>query len=75
MERGEDCKQCSHPFDLHAMVSPDHNPMNGGIILCPVLGCTCYSTWGVGENSKAPEPLSQDEVERLRTAVQTGEFM
>jgi hypothetical protein len=68
------CDQCSHPLSLHALVSLEHNPMNGGIALCPVLHCPCFATWGVGENSTPPIKPSDAEIERLRMAVQTGEF-
>ena len=73
MTDSDECNQCSHPFSLHALVGSD-NPMKGGVILCPVLDCPCQSTWGVGKDSQIPAALPQDEVERLRTAVQTGEF-
>lgn len=65
---------CEHPFDLHALLPTDGSPMNGGIVLCPVMNCQCFSTWGVGRNSARPPIPPQDEIDRLRMAVQTGEF-
>lgn len=70
--KDDDCS-CGHPFALHAMVSTDGSPMNGGIVLCPVMDCQCYATWGVGQNSARPPKPSDEEIARLRMAVQMGE--
>lgn len=72
IKAGDDCTQCSHPFALHSVISPGHNPLEGGMVLCPVQGCPCYATWGVN-GGPAPK-VSPEDVVRYRTAVQTGEF-
>lgn len=46
-EIGDDCQQCGHPFDPHSLVCVGE-PQDGGFIVCQVMGCECYSTWGVG---------------------------
>jgi hypothetical protein len=71
--KDDDCGTCGHPFALHALVATKDSPMNGGIVLCPVKDCPCYATWGVGRASQRPDAPSQDEIDRLRMAVQMGE--
>lgn len=63
------CPQCSHPTDLHSMLAANNNPMNGGVVLCPVYGCPCFTTFGTESSS-----LTESEISRFRTAIQTGEM-
>ena len=40
------CKQCGHPLNPHILIAIDKDDLTkGGIIKCPVLECTCHSTW------------------------------
>ena len=73
MSADRSCELCEHPFDLHALIAAENNPMKGGIVLCPVFGCPCYATFGIQDNAP-PAPLPPQEIDRLRTAVQTGEM-
>ena len=65
----ESCRQCGHPFDPHAVIATTGEASDGGIILCPVLGCECYATWGLGGGS-AKRILDRFEVEVIRERVQ-----
>lgn len=68
------CTQCGHELDPHALITYD--PLRGGIVLCPVLGCTCYSTLALGGvNSLIPDLKALPdrwEVEALRQRLQKG---
>lgn len=48
------CTRCEHPEGPHKMVAPG-DPLQGGVMLCPVEGCECFGTWGVpqGEPEQA----------------------
>jgi len=73
-----DCEQCGHPFNPHSLIATTGDPRNGGIILCPVPGCECYSTWGCavkGKDKKAPPPEripDRFEIAHLREVIQSG---
>lgn len=42
----DDCPRCGDPFgELHTVVAPSNDPMDGGIILCVRAGCQCFGTW------------------------------
>lgn len=76
---GRMCEQCGDPFDPHALLttSDDGDPMKGGIMLCPVPGCQCFSTWSprFSEEDEKVMPFVPDRarIEELRELVQRGE--
>lgn len=39
------CERCQHAMDPHVVVATGPTPMDGGIILCPESGCTCWFSW------------------------------
>jgi hypothetical protein len=43
----EMCPQCGHASDPHALIATTGDPSDGGIMLCPVVGCECFATWGI----------------------------
>jgi hypothetical protein len=61
-------------FDPHVLVATNmDDPTKGGIMLCPVVGCECYSTWSVPQlGSKKADVLvpSPEEIVRIRHAFQ-----
>lgn len=65
----ETCPQCGHPDGPHALVATTGDPMDGGIMICPVAGCWCYHTWGV-EGREAKRVPNPDETERIRAMIQ-----
>lgn len=74
----ETCEQCGHPFGPHAVVATSGNPIDGGIMLCPVPDCRCFSTWDTNapgakkkEDVFVPAPA---EIEALRTLLWAGEL-
>lgn len=71
MSTGEPCARCEHPMDDHCMYSLTENPMNGGIVLCPSLGCRCLGTWGIG-GRPVPKLPPQETIEELRQQIQSG---
>lgn len=44
-----------HSLDRHVLIETAGSAYNGGITVCPVRWCTCWTTW-------APEGVSPDEV-------------
>lgn len=70
MQRLDPCDLCGHLFDPHAVVATTGNPMDGGIILCPEKGCTCYSTWSVIPKTPPKYVPNRFEVERIREQIQ-----
>jgi hypothetical protein len=66
------CQQCGHPSDPHALFATTGDPMEGGIMLCPVRGCRCYSTWGVGDAPAVRVP-DEAETEALRQELQAAQ--
>lgn len=75
-EKGDPCGKCHHEFDFHVLIATsDDGPLGGGIILCPVMGCECYATWGVavkGDSQSDPPKSIPDraEVAALRERIQ-----
>ncbi len=69
MVAGELCGQCGHPFDPHAVIATTGEPTDGGIMLCPVVGCECYATWGMNGGPAKWIP-DRAEVAALRESVQ-----
>lgn len=67
------CSRCQHPMDPHVLVATGPTPMEGGVLLCPALGCFCINTWtpdGVPrEQIRMP---SQEELREFRANVQGG---
>lgn len=67
----DDCGQCGHDFDVHAMVMTGDVPFHGGIVLCPKRDCDCYNTWAPGgvavETVTIPAQL---EIQRIRALLQ-----
>ena len=79
----ETCKRCDHPDGPHTLIATTGNPLQGGIILCPVAGCPCFATWttayspgrplipGTGpEDVFVPPPA---EIDMLRATIQRRE--
>jgi hypothetical protein len=49
---------CGHSFDGHRMIAPG-DPLQGGVMMCPVRGCPCWSTWsckGTYKGGRSVEP-------------------
>lgn len=69
-KQGDDCPQCGHPFNPHAVISTSNSPLDGGIILCAVKGCPCYATWGV-ESGPAKVIPDRFELEAIRERIQS----
>ncbi len=69
------CGQCAHDMGPHAMLSLTGDPLDGGIMLCPVGGCQCFSTWSpsIGGEPTQPPPIPDRAlIEELRERVQYG---
>lgn len=68
----EACGQCGDNFDNHAViVTTEQPPIIGGIVLCPVPGCDCFSTWSRdGVHAEQIEVPSEEGLAQLRQAVQ-----
>lgn len=65
--------QCGHETDPHRIVALNFEAVAGaggvpvdGVMLCPE--CDCVLTWSV-EGRPAPEPLTPEELERVRKEV------
>lgn len=69
VDAGEPCPQCGHPFDDHPMAAIFDDVMDGGIIVCPVIGCQCVSTWGVKGRMKPAMP-PQHVIDQVRAQLQ-----
>ena len=71
MPPDEQCQQCQHPFDPHAVIATTGDPMDGGIMLCPEPECLCFMTWGL---HGGPAKLVPDDavIGRLRRKLQAG---
>jgi hypothetical protein len=68
----EQCQQCGHPFDPHAIIATTGEHLDGGIVLCPEPGCECFMTWG--ENGMPPVHVpGPEEIAQLRRTVQYGQ--
>jgi hypothetical protein len=65
----ESCMQCGHPFDPHAMIATSGVPADGGIMLCPVVDCECFATWGL-DNGPAKVVPDRFEVAAIRERIQ-----
>jgi len=39
------CGHCGHPSGPHQFVRTGPTNDDGGVIVCPVKGCTCWVTW------------------------------
>ena len=65
------CSQCDDNMDKHVLINTTGDPMDGGFMLCPVVGCQCFSTWGVGEDSSVPSTPDPAEVAALRERIQS----
>lgn len=64
----DQCPTCAHEFAPHLFLALDE-PHNGGVVLCPVKECLCYSTWGI--NGAAPQRVPDDvELAALRADLQ-----
>ncbi|WP_155374986.1 hypothetical protein [Catellatospora vulcania] len=71
-EQPETCAQCGHPFDPHALVTTADDPADGGIMLCPVPGCECFSTWGM-EGMPTVRVPDRFEIASIREKIQAQE--
>lgn len=50
---------CEHPFDAHVMwASNTGEPLDGGHMTCPEVGCVCYSTWST-QGRPRPDHLAK----------------
>lgn len=66
------CSHCSCDMGTHWLVATTSNPEDGGIMLCPTPGCTCYRTWAYGPD-KGPEDVtipSDDDITYMRATLQ-----
>lgn len=68
----EPCPQCADDFDNHCVImTTEQPPVIGGVVLCPVPGCECFSTWSKdGTHEKDILVPPPDQLEQLRHAVQ-----
>lgn len=73
-DAGDQCTSCGHPFSLHAHMAVGHDPGQGGVVLCPVRDCPCYTSWAPGEDRPENPEMTAEEINRLRTSIQTGEM-
>jgi hypothetical protein len=69
----ESCQypECGHDWGQHDLIATTGDPIDGGIILCPVPGCECYSTWstdGKGKETVYQPPI--EEVDLIRAELQ-----
>lgn len=53
------CTKCGHPFDPHLLVATRVDPAEGGIMICDEDGCTCLSTWALGDAPPRAPALDQ----------------
>lgn len=56
---------CEHPFDNHSLIATSEDVRKGGVILCPVRGCKCYSTWDAPQFGYTKDDIqipSEDEL-------------
>jgi hypothetical protein len=68
------CDQCGHEADQHSLFSIGASPLEGGIRLCPEMGCQCFSTWSVMGRDKSTIPMpSAQEIVEFRRMLQAGE--
>lgn len=65
----DNCTQCGHNAGKHVLVGTGDSPLDGGVRLCPVSECLCYSTWSVMGRpvQRVPDGV---EVSQLRRNVQ-----
>jgi hypothetical protein len=63
------CEQCGHPYDPHAIVATSEDVAGGGIMLCPVVGCECFGTWGVDDGPVSFVP-DRFEIAAIRERIQ-----
>lgn len=63
------CPQCDHPFDDHSFAAIFESPMDGGIIVCPIHGCRCVSTWAVKGRMKPAMP-PQSVIDQVQAQIQ-----
>lgn len=40
------CEQCGHNQDPHHVIAPG-NPLDGGIMVCQNMDCSCFATFAV----------------------------
>lgn len=66
------CPRCDHRADPHLVVATNEDPLLGGVVLCQVKGCMCFSTWApqwVGRDDvRIPD---DDELNTMRLNLQT----
>lgn len=63
------CHLCGHPMLDHVLVATGPEPMDGGVVICPVPNCQCYATWGTND-LPALEIPNEAEVAALRAKIQ-----
>lgn len=65
----EPCPICDDPYNEHVLIATGENPADGGILLCPRVGCQCFATWGINDLPPLTVP-EDDEVADLRAKIQ-----
>jgi hypothetical protein len=58
------CQQCQHLFDPHRVIATTGDPMEGGVMVCDVPECMCFSTWSV-QNRPKPEVSPEEKAQWL----------
>jgi len=68
----EQCGQCGHPFPPHHMVATREDPQLGGVVVCSMPWCMCFSTWDVPPFSSREDVLIPNDVElaAIREVIQ-----
>lgn len=59
LDLGDDCPQCEHVFDLHAVVALA-NPTEGGVVICHIQDCLCAATWSAPQVGPADVRMPDD---------------
>lgn len=67
---GKDCEICGHPFDPHSLVATSEDPLDGGVILCPVKDCECYATWSMRPKTPPARIPDRFELAHIREHIQ-----
>ena len=56
---------CGHELDPHQMILVIETPLLAGVMVCPVQGCACWSTWGMNPNGRPSTPEQASITRRL----------
>lgn len=70
------CELCAHSLDPHLVVATgEKGPTAGGVILCHVKGCQCYSTWSLPQLGGTKESVivpDKEQLAEMRRTLQHG---